>query len=65
MTDVIAMFGPLLAFMLIPPWIPIIAVSVGALADAIRPRGDSELVKRVRAATSQGTSRSYSRPLAG
>lgn len=39
MRDLMTTFVPLLAFMLIPVWIPVMAHSVGAVADrVVRPR---------------------------
>ncbi len=45
MMQLVAMF----AFMLIPVWIPIIAVTVGALHDWLRPSEPSELTRRMAA----------------
>lgn len=39
----------LLAFMLIPVWIPLITVSFGALFDRLRPSEPSELSTRMEA----------------
>ena len=39
----------LLAFMLIPVWIPIIAVTTGAIFDRLRPSEPSELTRRMAA----------------
>jgi len=33
MGQLLAAFGPILAFMLIPLWIPLIAVTAGAISD--------------------------------
>lgn len=35
MREALLIFAPLFAFMLLPIWIPIIAVAVGTVADAV------------------------------
>ena len=42
MSYALQVFVPLLVFMLIPLWIPIIAVVLGRLGEALRPSTDSE-----------------------
>jgi hypothetical protein len=38
MTDALIALGPILAFMMIPIWIPLIVVISGFVADVARPR---------------------------
>jgi hypothetical protein len=38
MSQMLTIFAPLLAFMLIPVWIPLVAVALGAVADLVSPR---------------------------
>lgn len=36
MGQLLAAFGPILMFMLIPLWIPVIAITAGAISDRVR-----------------------------
>lgn len=38
MTTVLTTFAPIFMFMLLPVWIPIVAIAVGSIADSISPR---------------------------
>lgn len=38
MAEIATAFGPILAFMLLPLMIPVVAVTVGTIADVIRKR---------------------------
>jgi hypothetical protein len=38
MTDFLGTLLPMIAFMLIPVWIPVVAVAIGALRDLVAPR---------------------------
>ena len=40
MGQLLAAFGPILVFMLIPLWIPLIAVTVGAVRDRFADRAN-------------------------
>lgn len=42
MREALLIFAPLFAFMLVPLWIPLIAVAVGTVMDALRPKESSE-----------------------
>ena len=46
MSDALAVFVPLFAFMLLPVWIPIIAVTIGWVGDQLGGRGHDEVVAR-------------------
>ncbi|HSV40595.1 MAG TPA: hypothetical protein VLI04_17665 [Nocardioidaceae bacterium] len=48
MTDAITTLGPLFAFMLIPLWIPMIAIAVGKLGDVVSPRGEHPVALKIR-----------------
>ena len=50
MSDALAVFVPLFAFMLLPVWIPIIAVTIGWVGDQLGGRGHDEVVARFAAA---------------
>jgi hypothetical protein len=44
MNDLLHNITPLFAFMLIPVWIPLIAMAAGAVGDRVRPRTDHPIV---------------------
>jgi len=46
MSELITTFGPLLAFMLIPLWIPFVAVMVAAAKDLVSPREKDTVASR-------------------
>lgn len=50
MGQALAVYVPLFAFMLLPVWIPIIAVLCGMVSDAVRPREPSGARAAVEAA---------------
>lgn len=50
MGPALTVYVPLFAFMLIPVWIPLIAVSLGAVADRIRPTRPGHALSAVREA---------------
>lgn len=50
MGQALAVFVPLFAFMLLPVWIPIVAVVCGMASDAVRPREASGTRAAVEAA---------------
>jgi hypothetical protein len=49
MTDAAKTLLPIYAFMLIPLWIPIIAIVAGWLLDLVKPRKDHPVVAQLRA----------------
>ena len=49
MTDAAKTLLPIYAFMLIPLWIPIIAIVAGRLLDAVKPRREHPVVAQLRA----------------
>lgn len=71
MGSLLAVVAPLFAFMLIPVWIPMIAVSAGALLDLVRPARTSTVtaavndVKARSAATRSATTRTMTPAPAG
>ncbi len=50
MSEALAVFVPLFAFMLLPVWIPIIGVTIGWFGDQLGGRGHDEVVARFAAA---------------
>lgn len=46
MSDLFVTLGSIIAFMLVPVWIPIIAVVVGGLVDLVKPRPKSTVASR-------------------
>lgn len=50
MSELLSTIGPLAAFMLIPVWIPIISLVVGAVADAFRGEATTPAQEAVNAA---------------
>ncbi len=46
MSDALSIFVPLFGFMLLPVWIPILAVSVGWVADHVGGRDHDAIVAR-------------------
>jgi hypothetical protein len=48
MSDAAATLLPIYAFMLIPVWIPIIAIVTGRLLEVVKPRHDHPAVVRLR-----------------
>lgn len=71
MGSLLAVVAPLFAFMLIPVWIPVIAVSVGSVLDLVRPARTSTVtaavndVKARSAATRSATTRTMTPARAG
>jgi hypothetical protein len=49
MSDAAHTFLPLFAFMLIPVWIPVLAISAGRLLEVVRPRREHPVLAQVRA----------------
>lgn len=47
MQDAIAIFVPLFGFMLIPVWIPVLAVVGGKIADLFSPREEQAMAARL------------------
>ena len=52
----------MLLFMLIPVWIPVIAVTSGAIYDRLRPSAPSELTQRMAALQSAPKSHVHATP---
>lgn len=50
MTELITTFGPLLALMLIPLWIPLVAAAFSAVAGLFAPRERSSVARHRQAA---------------
>lgn len=49
MQDAIAIFVPLFGFMLLPLWIPIVAVLGGKVVDLVSPREEQSMADRLAA----------------
>lgn len=47
MREALAIFIPLFGFMLIPAWIPLVALVFGKLADLARPREEQAMAARL------------------
>jgi hypothetical protein len=48
--QILTVFGPLLAFMLIPLWIPVVTIALGWVSDRVFPRPPSPVRAAVEAA---------------
>jgi hypothetical protein len=51
--QILTVFGPLLAFMLIPLWIPVVTIALGWGADRVFPRPPSPVRAAVEAAVAR------------
>jgi hypothetical protein len=51
--QILTVFGPLLAFMLIPLWIPVVAIALGWVSDRVFPSSPSPVRAAVEAAVAR------------